>query len=468
MLTQLESLLQAFVHAELRNTIEAVALSSTTEARAVWRAVKNGALMPLRTAQVSLDVKPRLQAAGIALYSILDRQSASRFGKVATLYENATTLGEQEACAGRLVSIAERGLFSSRKPSPGSAQLLQEVVRLLSPPFSWTGFDVRKKTWARAAARPFTFYLVDEADADQVPARIVAPAVIGVLPRKKPTRAYFKWPGGKSRLTPVLLPILQLDSADLYVEPFFGGGSVFFKAAFPGPAFLSDVNPRIIALHQAVQRDPLAVHQAVERLPWGTTWKEHYLERRRAFNATTPEPTPVFAADMLWLAAGAYNGLWRENASGGMNAPPGLYDEIRPPPPERLWAAAQALQNATLLCHDFRQILLAVARLDASIRVSIYADPPYVPISASASFTGYSAGGFNEKDQFDLAHALAYLARRPNVRIVTSNADMPVVRELYGGLDFDLHEVQVRRSIAAQGSSRGLANELIATAGQHR
>jgi DNA adenine methylase len=89
----------------------------------------------------------------------------------------------------------------------------------------------------------------------------------------------------------------------------------------------------------------------------------------------------------------------------------------------------------------------------------VYFDPPYIPISETASFTNYATEGFNHNQQIKLAELAKSLANR-NVRVIISNHDVPIARELYK--DAQIHSIQVSRTISAKGSSRKKANELIA------
>jgi DNA adenine methylase len=89
----------------------------------------------------------------------------------------------------------------------------------------------------------------------------------------------------------------------------------------------------------------------------------------------------------------------------------------------------------------------------------VYMDPPYVPASDTANFTSYATDGFTSDQQVQLAELAESLAAK-GIRVIVSNHDVPVTRELYKNAT--IYPIQVTRTIAAKGTSRTKANELIA------
>ena len=88
----------------------------------------------------------------------------------------------------------------------------------------------------------------------------------------------------------------------------------------------------------------------------------------------------------------------------------------------------------------------------------VYFDPPYVPLSKTARFTGYTAGGFSQDDQRRLASVCQNLVAR-GCQVVVTNHDLPNVRALYP--DFRVTKVGMRRSISRQARGRGPVGEII-------
>jgi DNA adenine methylase len=276
-------------------------------------------------------------------------------------------------------------------------------------------------------------------------------------------RPFAKWAGGKTQLLPTIVPLLlsALKKAPKarYHEPFVGGGAVFFglrAAGFTGQAMLSDVNVDLISVYRAltdryttdILADMLRIHEKRN--------SEEYFYQIRKWEINTPiyYNTPIGrAARMIYLNKTCFNGLYRVNKKGEFNVPWGKYKNPTICDVGNLIACHHALQGAKVDSYDFRFVTAQVKKGDV-----VYFDPPYVPVSATANFTGYSAGGFGPKDQDDLAALCRKLDKR-RVKFVLSNADTLVVHDLYDG--FRLREVSARRSVNSAGNKRGPVGELI-------
>lgn len=443
----------------------ATPVQSVGEAKELWAYLRATAASTDPLIGTSAHLSLRMSAKYVG--NLGTPQDGAKFTKVAALLENATTPAERVNCAHRLKDIADRVIKQSGR---GVYDELVDALRLslsraVGRSLSWVGFDLRRPralSTERAPTVGPAFYLIYEGTQWETPP---GPAVVAVLPAKIAASPYFKWAGRKTKLVPKISAYLHLEYADLYVEPFMGTGAVYLETAFPRAALLSDANPRVAALHQAVREDAEAVIRELDRCPWDAAWRDHYDQRRASFNHRPVEATPAFAADMLWLLCTQYNGLWRENQRGHLNTTQGEYEIPTRPRPDRLRAASQALREAEIACADFRVVLEAVERTPLDVAVAVYADPPYVPLSKTASFRGYSSGGFSEADQRDLAQALARIAKRPHAQVVASNADAPFVRELYGGLGFQIVPVRVTRTMSAKSETRGEIGELLLIAG---
>lgn len=251
-----------------------------------------------------------------------------------------------------------------------------------------------------------------------------------------------------------------------YIEPFLGSGAVYlhlFEAGRVGEAILSDLNGKLIALHRAIQLDVDAVLEELSRLPT-QDWQNHYYRLREEFNAGSPEG-PRHAARLLWLNRAGFNGLYRENRDGRYNVPIGRYDVLSFPEESHFRQVARALQPARLLTAGFEQVMARAGTGD-----QVYCDPPYVPLTASASFTGYCSSPFGPDEQARLADHARRAALR-GARVVLSNHDLPVVRhELYPtGLGFQ-HSARPRvaRAISRSAQGRQPVAEVLAAIGPLR
>jgi DNA adenine methylase len=262
---------------------------------------------------------------------------------------------------------------------------------------------------------------------------------------------FLKWAGGKRQLLPRILRSIP-QGVRTYYEPFIGGGAVFFALAAHGRRFeravLGDANEELIRCYAALQKDVGAVIRALRRHRYD---REHYYEVRSWEPASLT--SAARAARLIFLNRSGYNGLYRVNRAGHFNVPFGRYknpvicDEVR------LRAASRALQAVTLVHGDFEQTLKGVRRSDF-----IYLDPPYVPLSATSSFTAYARTPFDTEAQKRLAEKLRALGDR-KVRALLSNSDCVETRTLYDPLPSE--RVPVRRAINSVASGRGTVSELL-------
>ncbi len=263
-------------------------------------------------------------------------------------------------------------------------------------------------------------------------------------------RAFLKWAGGKYNLAEAIRA--HLPAADLLVEPFVGAGSVFLNTDYPR-YLLNDINAALINLYQILQQKPdeyirLAASYFIDQ----NNDKERYLALRQQFNQSQDrlERSLLF----LYLNRHGFNGLCRYNRSGLYNVPFGKYKKPYFPQTE-LWFFAEKAQKAEFVCMGYQQLF---ASLQAPSAV-VYCDPPYVPLSKTASFTSYAKGSFTLDDQALLAQQ-AETAQARGQTVVISNHDTPWTRRIYAGAVLD--SVQVGRSISQKGASRGKVAELFA------
>ncbi len=305
-----------------------------------------------------------------------------------------------------------------------------------------------------------------------MPKKKAAPTPKKVAPKKEPTtpkkavktvktpvtiaKPFVKWAGGKTGLVSTLKGILP-PKIQTYYEPFVGGGALFFALAADGRfqrAVLNDFNSELMDAFKAIRDFPDAVVKALVRL------KEEYTAEPQAVynrerNRNPQELSPLDrAARFLFLNKTGFNGLYRVNKNGGFNVPFGQYANPRIADSANIKACAEVLGKFVVLSNqDFAACLGGARHGDV-----VYFDPPYVPLSPTANFTSYTAGGFGLAEQERLAQTFRELAEQ-GVAVVASNSDTPIVRGLYTG--WEIHEVQARRSINRNGNQRGPVGELI-------
>ncbi len=270
-------------------------------------------------------------------------------------------------------------------------------------------------------------------------------------PHRQPA-PFLKWAGGKRQLLPEILRRVPALITGTYFEPFLGGGAVFFALIAQGRlhhAVLCDVNADLIGTYQAV-RD--RVDEVIEAL------RDHQNEAAYFYRIRSTPPESLSLAErgarLIYLNRCGYNGLYRVNASGKFNVPFGRNPNATICDEKGLRAASDALQVAELRIEDF-----ATALGEARQGDFVYCDPPYVPLSATSSFTSYTRGGFTLEDQKRLRD-LALELKRGRVPVLLSNSSAPCVVDLYS-TGFRRTEVDVRRSVNCQPGGRGTVSELL-------
>jgi DNA adenine methylase len=295
------------------------------------------------------------------------------------------------------------------------------------------------------------------------------------------TKPLLKWAGGKRQLLPALRRFYP-ENFNRYWEPFLGSAAVFFDLFNRGllegrDVTLSDTNRDLIACYAAVRDHAGQVVDELSRLARGhdRRGQAHYYEvRNNLFNpqrralasaANGFAYTPALAAMLIYLNRTGYNGLFRLNADGDFNVPAGRYAKPKICDAENVLNVAAALSRSNVrLEHQ------GFGRLDADARAGdfLYVDPPYAPVSATATFTNYTAAGFGSDDQQRLRDVLITLAAR-GCHVVMSNSTAPEITTLYATDDrvaaagLRCHRVPARRAINSNATRRGPVEEYLIT-----
>lgn len=266
---------------------------------------------------------------------------------------------------------------------------------------------------------------------------------------KKKSRAFLKWAGGKYNLVEDIRRYLP--EGDVLVEPFVGAGSVFLNTDYTAYQ-LNDINADLIHLYQIIQRESERfVADARTLFCDSANQKSSYLQFRTDFN----QSADIYQRALLFLYLNrhGYNGLCRYNLSGKFNVPFGSYKKPYFPEAE-LYYFAEKAQQAVFTCDSYQQVMQ-----QSKAGTVIYCDPPYVPLSKTASFTSYARQGFSLDDQAKLANE-AEDAQQRGVTVLISNHDTPLTRKIYH--QAQLNTVQVSRFISQNGAKRGKVAELLA------
>ncbi len=296
-------------------------------------------------------------------------------------------------------------------------------------------------------------------------------------------KPFLKWVGGKRQLLEQfeeLYPIeLKLKKIKNYYEPFVGGGAVFFDVAQNYEienAFLYDINDELIISYLVIQRD---VYKLIEFLyRYDKQYKklneekrkEYYYELRENYNfqrfninyGQYSENWIPRVAQTIFLNKTCFNGLFRFNSKGGFNSPMGRYKNPKILDEQNLLNVSKLLEIATIKKADFREV-----KNDINNNSFIYFDPPYRPISKTASFTSYSKYNFQDDEQLQLA-SLFYELDQQGHKLMLSNSDPKNINPeddffetIYSA--YNITRVNAKRSINSDGSKRNSIKEIVVT-----
>lgn len=263
-----------------------------------------------------------------------------------------------------------------------------------------------------------------------------------------------KWVGGKRQLLPEIMPLIN-QKCSTYVEPFVGGGAVFFELQ-PKKAIINDYNSELMNVYVVVRDQSEKLLEVLEKHSKNNTEEYFYEIRSLDRSEDYIHMSDVDkAARIIYLNKTCYNGLYRVNSAGKFNSPYGRYKNpnIINETLIREMSAYLRSGKITIRQGDYKDVLKGLRK-----GAFVYLDPPYMPISSSSSFTGYTEHGFSYDHQVMLKKECDKL-RKKGISFLQSNADCPQIRELYQ--DYEIKTVQAKRSINSNASKRGEINEVL-------
>ncbi len=275
------------------------------------------------------------------------------------------------------------------------------------------------------------------------------------MARKNPlVSPILKWVGGKRQLLDSIEPLIPKCST--FYEPFIGGGAVLFSRQ-PDKAVINDLNPELINVYLTIKNEPKALIEKLKEHRDNSS--EEYFYSIRALDRDKEVFENMMnverAARIIYLNKTCYNGLFRVNSSGEFNSPWGRYKNPNITNETTINALHTYFNkaNITIKCGDYREALKGIRK-----GAFIYFDPPYMPISSSASFTGYTAGGFGEQEQIALKEQCDALNEK-GIKFLVSNSSCPFIEELYK--DYIVEHVNAKRAINANPQKRGEIKEVL-------
>ena len=289
-------------------------------------------------------------------------------------------------------------------------------------------------------------------------------------------KPFLKWAGGKTQLINDIeksLPHDLISSRFTYVEPFVGSGAVLFWMLNNFPkiekAVINDINKDLINVYQVIATKPQELLSLLESLQAEyhnlesdlDKKKEYYYQKREQYNTRRSDKTSQ-AALLIFLNRTCYNGLYRVNKNNQFNVPIGSYKRPTICDKTNILAVSESLQKVEILCGDFEETLN-----HSSENSFFYFDPPYKPLSDTASFNAYAKGEFNDAEQIRLRDFCKQLDSQGN-KWMLSNSDITGIDaedDFFDSLysDFIIERVKAKRMINSNSAKRGELNELLIT-----
>ena len=266
-----------------------------------------------------------------------------------------------------------------------------------------------------------------------------------------------KWVGGKRQLISDIEPLIP-ESISTYVEPFVGGGAVLFHLQ-PKKAIINDYNQELMNVYQVIKDKPNELIEVLQEHK-GLNSEDYFYEIRSLDRSENYENmTDVEKAGrVIYLNKTCFNGLFRVNRAGFFNTPYGKYKNPSIVNEVTIKAVSNYFNSAKIkfLTGDYKEALRRLRR-----GAFVYFDPPYVPISSSSSFTGYTEHGFDYEKQVELRDECLKLHNR-GVKFLQSNSYSPEILELYSDQKvFNIEIVKAKRSINSQVDKRGEISEVL-------
>lgn len=260
-------------------------------------------------------------------------------------------------------------------------------------------------------------------------------------------KPFLKWAGGKRQLLTILESYIP-QRYGKYIEPFIGGGALFFHLE-PHNAIISDSNDDLINTYHMVRDEVDELISLLDSYPHD---KNFFYDIR---SNHPMDLTPVErAARFIYLNRTCFNGLYRVNKKGEFNVPFGSYKNPKICDAPLLRSASRALKNVLIQTSDYKTVLLENAK-EGDL---VFLDPPYYPISTFSDFKRYTKEFFYETDHKQLATIFRELSSR-GVHVILTNSNAPLIRNLFS--DYFCFVADTNRNINSDGSKRTQGEDLI-------
>ncbi|MCD8293553.1 MAG: Dam family site-specific DNA-(adenine-N6)-methyltransferase [Prevotellaceae bacterium] len=247
-----------------------------------------------------------------------------------------------------------------------------------------------------------------------------------------------KYRGGKSKEIPHILWHIP-SFAGRYVEPFFGGGALFFHLE-PQRAIINDINSKLIGFYKGVRDDYVNLRHELDSIE--TLYNENrrefdelkrlhpdervedknedlYYSLRAMFNGTRQREYSE-ALLYYYINKTAYSGMIRYNARGNFNVPFGRYPHLNTD--SVTLSHSKLLLRSEIYNTDYSNIFNMCEKDDF-----VFLDPPYDCVFSDYGNDEYK-DGFDEEHHRRLANDFFNLSCKALLVIGRT----PLTEELYG------------------------------------
>lgn len=286
-------------------------------------------------------------------------------------------------------------------------------------------------------------------------------------------KPFLKWAGGKTQLLEdINKRMSKLPHFEKYAEPFVGGGALLFHVLANYPikqAYISDINADLINTYVMVKTQVeklIKTLSGIEKEFLGKNEaqrKTYYYQKRNRFNTLVAKQQAQKiekAALFIFLNHTCFNGLYRVNRKGEFNVPMGSYKNPLICDADNLRKVSKLLQKVEIVCADYKESMAFIDK-----KTMVYFDPPYRPLTQTASFTSYTKEEFDDNAQIELAHYVEKVHSK-HAKILLSNSDPHNVNpkdsffdKLYSA--FNIERVLASRMINCKDTARGKIKELL-------
>lgn len=289
----------------------------------------------------------------------------------------------------------------------------------------------------------------------------------------KKVKPFLKWAGGKGQLLTEIEKYYPFEDGKItkYAEPFVGGGAVLFDMLSKydlEEVYISDINAELVNTYRIIRYDIdelVTMLMQDEFVLMNTNERKiYYISKRERFNDLKINGNEAIniekAVLMIFLNKTCFNGLFRVNKKGLFNVPIGSYKNPMICDESNLRAVSKKLQKVNIVCGDYR-----LSKEFINENTFVYFDPPYRPLTDTASFTAYTENLFNDDSQRELADYVNELNKK-GAKIVVSNSD-PKNSNIDDNFFDDIYSehkikrVEAMRMINCNGESRGKIKELL-------